>query len=307
MEAHRGLFHLFLLLLVLLLNSKAALSTTKLSCFSVGLLDLPTFGFNQEEKEAEEKSEEEGDGRQVTSSFDACFWGLLSFVVFSVVPAGLKSEVARVQERINAALPSPLASSPLEFPDYPQELDDGNRRLDLNVYNYVDTSGPSNDISNSPPPSLFTPPPPPGYPPPRSSGYPQPSSSGIPPSSNSVYEFVHQSSYGMGQAPAYSRPAYQQASYGVQQAIQTSEAQAGWPHVSHQQVGNSQQAYSAASPVYSPPISSSLLQDDWEGKLMVGNSDSSDQLAKLPIEQDYDDIDYTSGGLVTFHTSLSKK
>ena len=61
METHRGLFHLFLLLLVLLLNSKAALSTTKLSCFSVGLLDLPTFGFNQEEKEegkeAEEKSE----------------------------------------------------------------------------------------------------------------------------------------------------------------------------------------------------------------------------------------------------------
>ena len=39
----------------------------------------------------------------------------------------------------------------------------------------------------------------------------------------------------------------------------------------------------------------------------VGNFDSSDQLAKLPIEQDYDDIDYTSGGLVTFHTSLSKK
>ena len=61
MEANRGLFNLFLLLLVLLLNSKAALSTTKLSCFSVGLLDLPTFGFNQEEKEegkeAEEKSE----------------------------------------------------------------------------------------------------------------------------------------------------------------------------------------------------------------------------------------------------------
>ena len=60
MEANRGLFNLFLLLLVLLLNSKAALSTTKLSCFSVGLLDLPNFGFNQEEKEekeAEEKSE----------------------------------------------------------------------------------------------------------------------------------------------------------------------------------------------------------------------------------------------------------
>ena len=61
MEANKGLFNLFLLLLVLLLNSKAALSTTKLSCFSVGLLDLPTFGFNQEEKEegkeAEEKSE----------------------------------------------------------------------------------------------------------------------------------------------------------------------------------------------------------------------------------------------------------
>ena len=43
----------------------------------------------------------------------------------------------------------------------------------------------------------------------------------------------------------------------------------GWPHHPHHQVGNSQQAYSAASPVYSPPISSSLLQDDWEGKLMV--------------------------------------
>ena len=67
------------------------------------------------------------------------------------------------------------------------------------MYNYVDTSGPSNDISISPPPSLFTPPPPPGYPPPRSSGYPQPSNSGFPPSPNSVYEFVHQSSYGVGQ------------------------------------------------------------------------------------------------------------
>lgn len=46
-------------------------------------------------------------------------------------------------------------------------------RLDLNVYNYVDTSGPSND--------LFEPPPPSGPPP------------------NSVYEFIHQSSYGVGQ------------------------------------------------------------------------------------------------------------
>merc|ERR1712083_1269557 len=36
-----------------------------------------------------------------------------------------------------------------DFPDYPQQLDDGNRRLDLNVYNYVDTSGPSNDLADS--------------------------------------------------------------------------------------------------------------------------------------------------------------
>merc|ERR1711997_754839 len=104
----------------------------------------------QQEEKAEEKSEAEGEGRQVTSSFDACFWGLLSFVVFSVVPAGLKSEVARVQERIHAALPSPLAGPPTpDFPDYPQQLDDGNRRLDLNVYNYVDPSGPSNDLADS--------------------------------------------------------------------------------------------------------------------------------------------------------------
>jgi len=259
---------LLLLLLVLVLSTKRVSSSTTLSCFSVGLLDLPTFGFNQEkQEEAEDKSEEkEGEGRQVSSSFDACFWGLLSFVVFSVVPAGLKSEVARVQERIHAALP--LAGSPSpDFADYPQQIDDGNRRLDLNVYNYVDTSGPSND--------LFEPPPPSGPPP------------------NSVYEFIHQSSYGVGQAPTYSPSAYQEPSFGLQHAGQPSEGGAGWPPTSQQE----------GSPIFSPPISSSLLQDDWEGKLMVGNSGGG--LASS-IEQDYDDIDYTSGGLVTFHTSLSK-
>lgn len=266
MQAHQYRPNLLLLLLVLVLvfSTNRASSSTTLSCFSVGLLDLPTFGFNQEkQEEGEDKSEEkEGEGRQVSSSFDACFWGLLSFVVFSVVPAGLKSEVARVQERIHAALPL-AGSPPPDFADYPQQIDDGNRRLDLNVYNYVDTSGPSND--------LFEPPPPPGPPP------------------NSVYEFIHQSSYGVGQAPAYSPSAYQQPSLGVQHPAQPSGGEAGWPQ---------------GSPIYSPPISSSLLQDDWEGKLMVGDSGGGG-LAP-PIEQDYDDIDYTSGGLVTFHTSLSK-
>ena len=80
---------------VLMLSTKRASSSTTLSCFSVGLLDLPTFGFNQEkQEEAEAKSEvtkwlslevklvtaqaqAEEEGRQVSSSFDACFWGLL--------------------------------------------------------------------------------------------------------------------------------------------------------------------------------------------------------------------------------------
>ena len=49
---------LLLLLLVLVLSTKRASSSTTLSCFSVGLLDLPTFGFNQEkQEEAEDKSE----------------------------------------------------------------------------------------------------------------------------------------------------------------------------------------------------------------------------------------------------------
>jgi len=293
MRAHQSLPHLLLLLLVSVLLTKRVSSSTTLSCFSVGLLDLPTFGFNQQEEKAEEKSEAEGEGRQVTSSFDACFWGLLSFVVFSVVPAGLKSEVARVQERIHAALPSPLAGPPTpDFPDYPQQLDDGNRRLDLNVYNYVDTSGPSNDLADSSfspgespfsSDSQFSPgESPPPFSPQTNPGFP----------SNSVYEFIHQSSYGVGQAPSYSQSAYQQPSLGVQQQpVHPSEGEAGWPE------------RGVGSPIYSPPISSSLLQDDWEGKLMVGNSGG--ELAP-PIEQDYDDIDYTSGGLVTFHTSLSK-
>ena len=43
---------------VLMLSTKRASSSTTLSCFSVGLLDLPTFGFNQEkQEEAEAKSE----------------------------------------------------------------------------------------------------------------------------------------------------------------------------------------------------------------------------------------------------------
>ena len=49
---------LLLLLLVLVLSTKRVSSSTTLSCFSVGLLDLPTFGFNQEkQEEAEDKSE----------------------------------------------------------------------------------------------------------------------------------------------------------------------------------------------------------------------------------------------------------
>merc|ERR1712179_89608 len=66
-----NLLHL-LPVLLLVLSTKRASSSTTLSCFSVGLLDLPTFGFNQEEKqeEEEEKSEvKEGEGRQVSSSF----------------------------------------------------------------------------------------------------------------------------------------------------------------------------------------------------------------------------------------------
>jgi len=267
---------------MVLLNTKRVSSSTTLSCFSVSLLDLPSFGFSQEEEKVE-KDQAEGAGRQVTSSFDACFWGLLSFVVFSVVPAGLKSEVSRVQERINAALPSPHAGS-TGFPDYPQQIEDGNRRLDLNVYNYVDTSGPSNDLSISPPPPLFTPPPPPGFP------------------ANSVYEFIHQSSYGVGQASSYNPSTYQQPPDWAQQPSHLSGGQAAWGQSG---LGMSKQGYDTVpAPIYSPPISSSLLQDDWEGKLMVDNSGSSGLAS--PVEQDYDDIDYTSGGLVTFHTSLSK-
>ena len=57
MRAHQSLPHLLLLLLVSVLLTKRVSSSTTLSCFSIGLLDLPTFGFNQEEEKAEEKSE----------------------------------------------------------------------------------------------------------------------------------------------------------------------------------------------------------------------------------------------------------
>ena len=57
MRAHQSLPHLLLLLLVSVLLTKRVSSSTTLSCFSVGLLDLPTFGFNQQEEKAEEKSE----------------------------------------------------------------------------------------------------------------------------------------------------------------------------------------------------------------------------------------------------------
>ena len=58
MRAHQSLPNLLLLLLVSVLSTKRASSSTTLSCFSVGLLDLPTFGFIQEkQEEAEEKSE----------------------------------------------------------------------------------------------------------------------------------------------------------------------------------------------------------------------------------------------------------
>ena len=58
MRAHQSIPNLLLLLLVSVLSTKRASSSTTLSCFSVGLLDLPTFGFNQEKQdEAGEKSE----------------------------------------------------------------------------------------------------------------------------------------------------------------------------------------------------------------------------------------------------------
>ena len=58
MRAHQCRPNLLLLLLVLVLSTKRVSSSTTLSCFSVGLLDLPTFGLNQEkQEEAEDKSE----------------------------------------------------------------------------------------------------------------------------------------------------------------------------------------------------------------------------------------------------------
>jgi len=241
-------------ILVLALLASPSLSSTTLSCFSFGLLDLPTFGFSGEEVVTEKSKEMEpgevrsspssprsspSSPRSSTNSFDACFWGLISFVVFSVVPAGLKSEVARVRERLTS-LPS-LAASP-DIGNIDMSDMDGNRRLDLNIYNYVDTSGPGQDISLSPPPSLYTPPPP-AYPP--SQFYPQyspPESQYSPPQSQ------------------YSSPESQYSSL---------QSQYSPEHPQH-------------SPSYSPPISSSFLQDDWEGKLGVSHIHQCHVLLGLP-------------------------
>ena len=81
------------------------------------------------------------------------------------------------------------------------------------------------------------------------------------------------------QAPSYSQSAYQQPSLGVQQQpVHPSEGESSWP----ERGGSVSPIFSSpgeagwpergvGSPIYSPPISSSLLQDDWEGKLMVSN------------------------------------
>jgi len=227
-------------------------SSITMSCFSFPILDLPSFGFSSSSGLYVQSGVNflTNVGANTTATVDGCLWGLASLLLLEILPTILSGEAAQLLDRISSSSfpltshsPEKLSStaptggsSQTGYADYDSygAIGTGNRRLDVNEYEYIDTS-PTNLYHNP------------------FHGHPQ---------ADQEVAGLQVTPYGRGN--------------GIEVTPILRDAD---PDV----------------PQWSQPI---LSKNDFgwsEPKKMLGPS----------FQQDYDDIDYTSGGLVTFHSSLS--
>lgn len=292
-------------LLTTVLVVRMSRATLTISCFSFPFLDLPSYGFSSSQGLHQTSGANflSNVGSDTTASLDACFWGVVSFVLLEILPGLLTGSgtLARIQERISPSTQDGAATSTAidpnsdayifspainpyldpdltyQYEDYTnQDIQGGNRRLDVNVYNYIDTTGSSNPSSNTEP--VY-----------ESSEYPAPifgSGEG---------EQTHRSVSRLQVSPTGGGQRIE-----VQPVLEYKDDWSG--HLRGPQLG--QLASHLTEPDFQLGKNTNHLTEP-EFNLRQLNNHLSEPFKSVPIEQDYDDIDYTSGGLVTFHSSLS--
>jgi hypothetical protein len=253
-------FQYFAIVLSSTFNS--AFSSITLSCFSFPILDLPSLGFSSSSGVTVESGLNflTNVGADTTATVDGCLWGLASVLLLEILPSILSGQAAQLLERISSPVDETSDTVPAysqQYPDYGNyNAVEGNRRLDVNEYEYIDTSPTSKDISMN-----------------YATFFKQPEQ-------ELEVAGLEVAPYGRGAGLQVTPILREQQSYEWSEPILNndygwSDPNQNWPKPKAEKLHQSN--------VWSSP------------KNILGDN----------FEQDYDDIDYTSGGLVTFHSSLS--
>jgi len=273
------------LVIVLSATLYSAFSSITLSCFSFPIVDLPSLGFSSTAGIYVESGVNflTNVGGNSTATVDGCLWGLASVLLLEILPSILSGQAAQLFERISSSsdessekvsaidpyqqpsissIPSYIHPTPSSYPDYSNYNDiEGNRRLDVNEYEYVDTSPTSNDISMN-----------------------------------------YATFYGQNQADL-EVAGLKVAPYGRGSGFEVTpilkEAQPKTYQWSEPILNNNDYGWSDPNQHQRWPEQTRQIphqKDVWS---------SPKNILSETFRQDYDDIDYTSGGLVTFHSSLS--
>eukprot|EP00090_Calanus_glacialis_P000709 TRINITY_DN10477_c0_g1_i2.p1 TRINITY_DN10477_c0_g1~~TRINITY_DN10477_c0_g1_i2.p1 ORF type:complete len:266 (-),score=23.08 TRINITY_DN10477_c0_g1_i2:117-914(-) len=260
------------IVIFLLATIYSTFSSITLSCFSFPIIDLPSLGFSSSSGIYVQSGVNflTNVGANTTATVDGCLWGLASVLLLEILPSILSGQAAQLFERISSSsddtsdsvepidpyqqpsLPS-LPAYSQTYPDYSNYNDvEGNRRLDVNEYEYIDTAPTSNDISLNY--NMFY-------------GQPQ---------SDLEVAGLKVAPYGRGN--------------GLEVTPILREAEPKTYRWSEPILNNNDYGWSEPEESWSEP------KDVWV---------SPKNVLSDTFQQDYDDIDYTSGGLVTFHSSLS--
>jgi len=244
-----NLLPIWILVSVLICSS---FSSITLSCFSFPILDLPSLGFSSSSGLYLQSGVNflTNVGANTTATVDGCLWGLASLLLLEILPTLLSGEAAQLFDRISGVssfspsshspdTPSSTApaggSSQTGYADYDNygAIDTGNRRLDVNDYEYILDTSPTN---------------------------------------------------------LYHNPFH------------------GHPQADLEVAGLQVTPYGGGNGLEVTPILADTDTVQWSQPILSNNDFGWSEPKKMlgpSFQQDYDDIDYTSGGLVTFHSSLS--
>jgi len=224
-------------------------------------------------------------GADTTINVDGCLWGLAGVLLLEILPSILSGQAATLLERISSS-PEIAKDSVKEVEQYEPYYTDysqveGNRRLDVNEYEYIDTSPTSNHISMN---VLSFP----------QHGEPSMEVTGL-----------EVAPYGRGSGLQVT-PIIREAEEWSEPILDNNDNNHHWS--SQQKIDDNHHWSSQQKTDDNHHWSSQQKIDDdhnWSSQQNNHVWASPQNLLGEDFVQDYDDIDYTSGGLVTFHSSLS--